>query len=100
MGRHIVISTSVDLVRVATEGVVYISSDGNYSTLIQADGGSRILTVQLGQLETLIARQLETEHYINIPKQQLVLSDARTFSHTVSASKDALRQLKELIEKE
>ena len=61
MGRHIVISTSVDLVRVATEGVVYISSDGNYSTLIQADGGSRILTVQLGQLETLIARQLETD---------------------------------------
>lgn len=45
MERHIVISTSVDLVRVAIEGVVYISSDGNYSTLIQADGGSRILTV-------------------------------------------------------
>lgn len=118
MGRHIVISTSVDLVRVATEGVVYISSDGNYSTLIQADGGSRILTVQLGQLEALISKQLISDgnvfirigksliinrnyiHYINIPKQQLVLSDARTFSHTVSASKDALRQLKELIEKE
>ena len=44
--------------RVATEGVVYISSDGNYSTLIQADGGSRILTVQLGQLEALISKQL------------------------------------------
>lgn len=118
MERHIVISTSVDLVRVAIEGVVYISSDGNYSTLIQADGGSRILTVQLGQLEALISKQLVSDgnvfirigksliinrnyiHYINIPKQQLVLSDARTFSHTVSASKDALRQLKELIEKE
>ena len=39
-------------------------------------------------------------YYINIPKQQLVLSDARTVSHRVSASKDALRQLKELVEKE
>lgn len=57
MGRHIVISTSVDLVRIATEGVVYISSDGNYSTLIQADGGSRILTVQLGQLKELIEKE-------------------------------------------
>ena len=74
MGRHIVISTSVDLVRVATEGVVYISSDGNYSTLIQADGGSRILTVQLGQLETLIARQLETDGnvFIRIGKSLII----------------------------
>ena len=90
MGKYIVISTTVDLVRM----------------------------VQLGQLETLIAKQLGTEgnvfirigksliinrnyiYYINIPKQQLVLSDARTVSHRVTASKDALRQLKELVEKE
>lgn len=118
MGKYIVISTTVDLVRIAPESVVYISSDCNYSTLIQADGLNRILTVQLGQLETLIAKQLGTEgnvfirigksliinrnyiYYINIPKQQLVLSDARTVSHRVTASKDALRQLKELVEKE
>ena len=118
MGKYIVISTTVDLVRIAPESVVYISSDGNYSTLIQADGLNRILTVQLGQLEALIAKQLGTEgnvfirigksliinrnyiYYINIPKQQLVLSDARTVSHQVTASKEALRQLKELVEKE
>lgn len=118
MGKYIVISTSVDLVRIAPENVVFISSDGNYSTLFQADGGSRILTVQLGQLEAMIARQLGTDgnvfirigksliinrnyiYYINVSKQQLILSDARTLSHTVSASKDALRQLKELTEKQ
>ena len=108
MGKYIVISTTVDLVRIAPESVVYICSDGNYSTLIQADGLNRILTVQLGQLEALIAKQLGTDgnvnrnyiYYINIPKQQLVLSDARTVSHRVTASKDALRQLKELVEKE
>lgn len=118
MGKYIVISTTVDLVRIAPESVVYISSDGNYSTLIQTDGLSRILTVQLGQLEALIAKQLGTDgnvfirigksliinrnyiYYINIPRQQLVLSDARTVSHRVTASKDALRQLKELVEKE
>ena len=85
MGRHIVISTSVDLVRVATEGVVYISSDGNYSTLIQADGGSRILTVQLGQLETLIARQLETDGnvFIRIGKSLII---NRNYIHLISQS--------------
>ena len=57
--------------RVATEGVVYISSDGNYSTLIQADGGSRILTVQLGQLEALISKQLVSDGKLQ-PTQGIV----------------------------
>ena len=39
-------------------------------------------------------------YYINVPKQKLVLSDVATFSHTVAASKEALKLLKELIEKE
>ena len=38
-------------------------------------------------------------YYINVTKQKLTLSDIRTFSHTVSASKEALKQLKEEIEK-
>ena len=39
-------------------------------------------------------------YYINVPKQKLVLSDVTTFSHTVTASREALKQLKELLEKE
>ena len=39
-------------------------------------------------------------YYINIPKQKLILSDVNTFNHTVTASKEALKQLKELLEKE
>ena len=75
MGKYIVISTTVDLVRIAPESVVYICSDGNYSTLIQADGLNRILTVQLGQLETLIAKQLGTEGnvFIRIGKSLIYL---------------------------
>ena len=37
---------------------------------------------------------------INIQSQKLILSDNSRFTHTVSASKDALKQLKELLEKE
>ena len=39
-------------------------------------------------------------YYINVPKQKLILSDVATFNHTVVASKEALKQLKELLEKE
>lgn len=118
MKKQLVISTSIDLVRIAPERIVYISSDGNYSTLVQSDGEMRMLSFQLGQLEKLISTQLGSEgnifirigksliinrsyiYYINIPKQKLTLSDVASFSHTVSASKEALKQLKELIEKE
>lgn len=118
MAKQLIISTSIDLVRIATDKIVYISSDGNYSTLVQTDGEMRMLSFQLGQIERMIASQLGNEgniyirlgrnliinrsyvYYINLPKQKLILSDARTFTHSVTASKEALKQLKEVIEKE
>ncbi len=118
MRKQLVIATSVDLVRIAPERIVYIASDGNYSTVVQADGETRIVSFQLGNIEQLIASHLGSEgnlfirigksliinryytYYINVPKQKLILSDAATFSYTLTASKEALRDLKELIEKE
>ena len=118
MKKHLIISTSLDLVRIAPECIVYIASDGNYSTLVQRDGEVRMVSYQLGQIEKMISEQLGTDgnifirigksliinrafiYYINIPKQKLVLSDTRSVNHTVTASKEALKQLKELIEQE
>lgn len=118
MKKQLIFSTSLDLVRIAPERIVYISSDGNYSTLVQTDGEMRMLSFQLGQIEKLIASQLGIEgnifirigksliinrsyiYYINISKQRLILSDVASFNHTVTASKEALKQLKELLEKE
>ena len=77
-----------------------------------------MVSYQLGQIEKVISSQLGREgavfirigksliinrsyiYYINIPKQKLILSDVNTFNHTVTASKEALKQLKELLEKE
>ena len=116
--KYLLVSTSNDLVRIAPDRIVYISSDGNYSTLVQTDGEMRMLSFQLGQIEKMIASQLGAEgnifirigksliinrsyiYYINVPKQKLILSDVATFNHTVAASKEALKQLKELLEKE
>ena len=118
MKKQLVISTSIDLVCIAPERIVYISSDGNYSTLVQTDNEARMLSYQLGQIEKMISSQLGNEgnifirigksliinrsyiYYLNIPKQKLILSDVASFNHTVTASKEALKQLKELLEKE
>ena len=118
MKKQLVISTSIDLVRIAPEKIVYIASDGNYSTLVQTDNEVRMLSYQLGQIEKMISSQLGSEgnifirigksliinrsyiYYINISKQKLTLSDVASFSHSVTASKEALKQLKELFEKE
>lgn len=118
MKKYLIISTSNDLVRIAPDRIVYISSDGNYSTLMQADGDMRMLSFQLGQIEKMIANQLGADgnifirigksliinrsyiYYINVPKQKIVLSDVATVNHTVTASREALKQLKELLEKE
>lgn len=116
--KYLIVSTSNDLVRIAPNCIVYVASDGNYSTLVQTDGEMRMLSYQLGQIEKMIASQLGMKgnmfirigksliinrsyiYYIHIPKQKLILSDTRTFSHTVVASKEALKQLKDLLEKE
>ena len=118
MSRYLIISTSNDLVRIAPDCIVYVASDGNYSTLVQADGEMRMLSYQLGQIERIIASQLGAEgsqfirigkgliinrsyiYYINAARQKLTLSDTRAFNYTVSASKEALKQLKDLLEKE
>ena len=118
MKKHLIISTTIDLVRVAPDRIVYISSDGNYSTLVLADGETRTVTFQLGEIEKMISSQLGSDgnifirigrsliinrsyiSYISIPKQRLTLSDVASFSHSVNASKEALKQLKELLEKD
>lgn len=108
----------MELIRVNPDNIVFISSDGNYSTLVLSDGESRILTMQLGQLEKLIENQLGSAggtfirigrsliinrvyvYYINLPQQKLILSNQMGVNHTLSASKEALRTLKELFEQE
>ncbi len=118
MKEYLAISTSIDLMRAAADEIVFISSDGNYSSFVFTYGESRVVTMQLGQVERLLAVQLTHSgadfirigksliinrnyiSYINLPKQQLVLSDGRSTSHSLTASREALKQLKELIEKD
>ena len=122
------ISTSTELVRVATDEIVCVRADGNYSDLVLANGKSRKMTFQLHVFDGVF-RQLQNNtfirvgrslivnkryiHVINLTEQQLILSggdmkEQIVFygqakfdkSKDISLSRDALRQLKELLENE
>lgn len=118
MSKNLLFTTTTELVRIPAGAVVFIAADGNYSAVTTADGSSYILTLQLGQMERKISEMVDNNDnrfirigkslivnrdyisYINIPRQKLTLTDCRSFRHEVSASREALRALKDLIEKE
>ena len=117
MGR-LVFATSTEVLRVPADAVVFVTADGNYSALTTADGEDFVLTMQLGQIEKRLAEMLDGNDnrfirigkslivnreyitFINPFRQKLLLSDCRTFRWEVSASKDALKALKDYVEKE
>lgn len=118
MKKDLLFSTTSELIRVPADDVVFITADGNYSSITTADGSEYVLTLQLGQIEKRIAERIEGNDnrfirigkslivnreyitFINPSRQKLILSDCRTFRHEVSASREALKALKEYMEKE
>lgn len=118
MNKYLVFTTASEIVRVPADALVFVTADGNYSSITMADGERYALTLQLGHIERHIAGMLESTDnrfirigkslivnrdfiaFINPQRQRMVLSDCRSFRHEVSASKDALKALKELMEKD
>ena len=122
------ISTSTELVRVATDEIVYVRADGNYSDLMLTNGNSRKMTFQLHFFDEVF-QQLQNNMFvrvgrslivnkryiyvINLTEQQLILSggdlkepivfygQSKTDNpQSISLAREGLRQLKELLENE
>ena len=111
------ISTSTELVRVATDEIVYVCADGNYSDLMLTNGKSRKMTFQLHFFDEVF-QQLQNNmfarvgrslivnkryiHVINLTEQILIFSGQQIKGdiRPVSVSREALKQLKELLENE
>ena len=113
----LIISNTNELVRVKPERVVYVESDGNYSTMVLHDETKLVFTMNLAHCQQLIEEQLgkEAETFIRIgkqliinrtyifkinpTKQQLIMSNMEV-NHAIElqASKEALKQLKVYLE--
>lgn len=115
--KVIIISNANELVRLRPERVVYIKSDGNYSTLVLHDKTEYVFTMNLSHCQELIEEQLgkEAETFIRIgkqliinrayifkinpTKQQLIMSNMEVNQAIeLQASKEALKQLKAYLE--
>ena len=109
-------STSVELVRVPTEDIAFIKAAGNYSDIYLSNGKKMTLTSQLHCFEEAIEK-LKVNFFvrvgkslivnknfiysINISLQEILLMDNRLASDfKLKASKDALKELKNILEQE
>ncbi len=117
--KVLIISGVNELVRIKPERVVYVESDGNYSTMVLHDKTEQVFTMNLAHCQLLMEEQLGKEAMtfirlgkqlivnrayifkINVNKQQLIMSNTEVNNaFTLQASKEALKQLKALIESE
>ena len=114
--EHIVIIKGTELHRFPLDALICISADGNYSYVMTVDGRETLICLQLGQVETLMARQLgagitnfirlgrgliinlDYINHIDISRQIIIMSDCRRIRKEFSASREALIKLKELVE--
>ena len=119
MNTPLLISTTNELIRVYPERIVYISSDGNYSVMVLHDKTEHLFSFNLSHFQQILEEQMKAEasafirigksliinrnyiYKINIGKQTLIMSDMKLVnSFTLSASKEALKQLKCFVERE
>ena len=110
------ISTSIELVRVQTDDIVFIQADENYSDVYLFNGKPHKMTFKLKFFQDAFL-QLKNNFFIrvgkslivnkkyiyviNISTQELLLSGSRlSVEFKLRASKDALKELKDQIELE
>lgn len=115
--KVIIISNANELVRIKPERIVYVVSEGNYSTMVLHDKTEHVFTMNLAHCQLLMEKQLgkEAETFIRIgkqlivnrtyifkvnpTKQQLIMSDMEVNNAIeLQASKEALKQLKAYLE--
>mgnify|MGYP003584204177 CR=1 FL=1 len=117
MGKFLVITNTNEAIRVSPDRIAYISSDGNYTTMVLTDKEERVFSFNLVAFERIIEQQLGTEaqifirlgksiiinskfiYYVNVSKQQIILADI-SFPNQfdLEASREALKALKTVLE--
>ena len=74
MSKNIIISNQNELVRMRPERVVYVASDGNYSTFVLHDKTEHVFTMNLARSMEVMEEQLgkEASTFIRIGKSLIV----------------------------
>ena len=111
--KYLIFYSRDELVRVNPETIAYFEADGNYTNIIQFNKLKAQVSCSLAKIEQMIESCYDTPHpvfcrigksyiininhvyKINQLKQQLILSDGRSFAFQLNVSQGALKALKE-----
>ena len=111
----IVFTSRDETLRVMPSAIVYFEAYGNYAHLTTVNSMRASVCMNLGGVEkhlasyfpdespnfTRVGKQLVVNNryvlQVSVLKQKLVLSDGKTFSFTLDASKEALKKLQKII---
>lgn len=115
MAEYIYFNSRDELLRVEAASLVYLEADGNYTKMTLANGFVGEVCLNLSKMEKMLSMSLGDKaksfarvgkrHIINLGyilrintlRQELVLSDQKSFQYDLAVSKDALKALKDLI---
>jgi len=113
--KYIFFNSRDELFRVDLSSIVYFEACGNYTQFVSVNGLTDMVCINLGKMEEFLALRakgtpgqfvrigkryilnLGFVYCINTLKQELTLSDQRSFQYTLSISKLALKALKDLV---
>lgn len=114
---YLVFTNDKEMLRLSGEKIVFVTADGNYSTITMVDGREHLVTYQIGQIEKMMD-ELHTDdgptfirigkshivnlrfiYYINPTQQKLILRDNERVDRELNPSREALKGLKELFDK-
>ena len=110
------ITNNIEIIRIPTDDIVFIKGDGNYSDIYLCNGKQENISCQLGGLMSKLSEVDDSTFYrvgksfivnknfifkVNPGLQKLLLSNSRMEKDIqLKVSKEALKNLKELLEKE
>ena len=113
--RIICFQSRDEFLRVDIASIVYFEAEANYTRLVSFNGVSSLVFINLGKMEELLSLRFKDApgtfarvgkrfilnlnyiYRINTLKQELTLSDQRSFTYNLSLSKVALKALRDLI---
>ena len=108
--EKLVFGLANQLMRINLDDIVYVKSDGNYSQVCLYNGVKQTMTIQLHYFEDKIKatskdnKLLGNKDYIcmiNLTEKQLLLSGHKMMDKwTISASREALKEVKDELEKQ
>lgn len=113
--EYLYINTRDELLRIDCSKIVYLEGDGNYTTIVLVNKMKASVCLNLSEMQRLISENIREHagqfvrigkhfivnanfiHHINVLRHSLTVTDGVNFAFQLGISKEALKQLKNLM---